>query len=78
MLNFKQKKVKKDFVTLTVNGQPRSFRITEIDSQQVTLDGNHPLAGQDLIFEIETVAARDATAEEISDADPNGTNTLYH
>lgn len=74
----KQKKVKKDFVTLKVNGRPRSFRITEINSQQVTLDGNHPLAGQDLIFEIEAVAARDATAEEILDADPHGTNTLYH
>jgi FKBP-type peptidyl-prolyl cis-trans isomerase SlyD len=31
----------------------------------VALDGNHPLAGQDLTFEIETVEARDATAEEI-------------
>jgi FKBP-type peptidyl-prolyl cis-trans isomerase SlyD len=43
------------------------YRVVEAGNDQLVLDGNHPLAGQDLVFEIETVDAREATAEEISD-----------
>ncbi len=49
-------------------GKLRSYRVLQIHGEMVTLDGNHPLAGQDLIFEIEAIDARDATSEEISDA----------
>lgn len=38
--------------------------VTEISGDMVTLDANHPLAGQHLYFEVELVAAREATAEE--------------
>lgn len=64
-------------VVLDIDGKPRSFRVVEVNSGQVTLDGNHPFAGQDLIFEIDTIAARDATAEEISDSHAE-INPLYH
>lgn len=47
------------------SGQIRSYRVVEIYGDMVALDGNHPLAGQDLIFEIEAVEARDATPDEI-------------
>jgi FKBP-type peptidyl-prolyl cis-trans isomerase SlyD len=47
------------------NGEQSSLRVVEILEDSVTLDGNHPLAGQDLVFEIEATQARDATAEEI-------------
>ena len=43
-----------------------AFRVVDISGSQVTLDGNHPLAGQDLVFEIEATEARDATPEEIA------------
>jgi FKBP-type peptidyl-prolyl cis-trans isomerase SlyD len=43
----------------------RTFRITEVTPDSIQLDANHPLAGQDLIFELHVLEARDATAEEI-------------
>lgn len=46
-------------------GVQRSYLVLEIHNDLVRLDGNHPLAGQDLIFEIETLDARDATRQEI-------------
>ena len=36
-------------------GQPIPVVITEIEGDEVTLDANHPLAGKDLVFDIEIV-----------------------
>ena len=40
-------------------------RIADVDGDNVTVDGNHPLAGQALNFDVEVTDIRDATAEEI-------------
>jgi peptidylprolyl isomerase len=37
------------------DGQPIPVRITDVGEENLTLDANHPLAGQDLKFEIELV-----------------------
>ena len=37
------------------DGQPAYVRVTDFDDEMVTLDGNHPLAGQTLVFDIEVV-----------------------
>ncbi|MCF8262607.1 MAG: peptidylprolyl isomerase [Melioribacteraceae bacterium] len=37
------------------NGQPVQFTITAVTDDKVTLDANHPLAGKDLVFDIELV-----------------------
>ena len=34
-------------------GQPMVVRVVDVSEQTVTLDGNHPLAGRDLTFELE-------------------------
>ena len=46
-------------------GTEITFVITAIEDNIVSLDGNHPLAGQSLLFEIEVQEIREATAEEI-------------
>jgi len=46
-------------------GNEITFTVTTIEEGIASLDGNHPLAGQSLIFEVEIQAIRDATAEEI-------------
>lgn len=56
----------------------RTYRVAQLHGDMVTLDGNHPLAGQDLIFEIEALEARDATREEIDESlNPVSTQLLH-
>ena len=45
-----------------------------IEGEEVTLDGNHPLAGQDLIFDVEVLNVRAARQDELDHghAHPDG------
>jgi len=43
----------------------RIFKVVDIEGDQVTVDGNHPLAGEALHFDIEIKDVREATEEEI-------------
>ena len=40
--------------------------VVHIDGDNITIDGNHPLAGVALTFDVEVVDVRPATAEELS------------
>lgn len=55
-----------------------SVEITEIDGDQITVDGNHPLAGMPLTFEVEVVGVRDATAEELEHGHAHGDGGHHH
>jgi len=44
--------------------------VVAIEGDQVLLDANHPLAGEELHFDVQLVAARPATPAELPDADP--------
>lgn len=49
------------------------FRVTHLDGESVVIDANHPLAGQDLVFEVEIVSARDAQSDDL-----DGTAAVPH
>jgi len=57
---------------LELSGGAHIVRVTKISDSHVTLDGNHPLAGQPLEFDIEMVMIREATSEEVSHGHPHG------
>ncbi|MCK5830230.1 MAG: peptidylprolyl isomerase [Methylococcales bacterium] len=40
--------------------------VTKVDGEEVTIDGNHPLAGQELTFDVEVMDIRPATEDELS------------
>ena len=48
------------------DGREQHLMIAEIKGEKVTLDGNHPLAGQTLRFEVSVASIRRATEEEIA------------
>lgn len=43
------------------------YTVTEIEGKFATLDGNHPLAGMDLVFEGTVLDCHEATPEEIEE-----------
>jgi len=45
-------------------GQTRSFIVTRIDDKTLTVDGNNPLCGREVVFTLDIVTVRDATEEE--------------
>ncbi len=45
-------------------GQTRSFVVTWMDDEKLTVDGNNPLCGREVVFTLEILTVRDATDEE--------------
>ncbi|WP_394212535.1 peptidylprolyl isomerase [Enterovibrio calviensis] len=45
---------------------PIPVEVTEVDGDEVVVDGNHMLAGQTLTFDVEVIELREATEEEIA------------
>lgn len=53
-------------------------KITKITDSHVTMDGNHPLAGVDLVFDIEVMLVREATADEVLHGHAHGLHGHAH
>jgi FKBP-type peptidyl-prolyl cis-trans isomerase SlyD len=45
-------------------GQTRSFLVTHLDDETLTVDGNNPLCGREVVFTLEILTVRDATDAE--------------
>jgi FKBP-type peptidyl-prolyl cis-trans isomerase SlyD len=56
----------------------RTVTVTRIAADLVTLDGNHPLAGKKLHFEVEVAAVRAATEAELSHGHVHGPDGHDH
>lgn len=59
------------FQTMTEQG-PHIVTVIGTDDENVTVDANHPLAGQTLNFDVSVVEVRDATAEELEHGHVHG------
>jgi len=52
--------------------------VTKIEGDTVTIDGNHPLAGVTLNFDVKIVGVRDATKEEMEHGHVHGPDGHHH
>jgi FKBP-type peptidyl-prolyl cis-trans isomerase SlyD len=63
---------------MQAGGHPRTVTVTQVQGDMVTVDGNHPLAGQNLNFEIEITEVRAATEEELAHGHVHGPGGHHH
>lgn len=57
------------FRASTPDGGFFTVRVTKVEGDKITVDGNHELAGKQLAFDIEVVDVKDATEEELKNAE---------
>jgi len=50
----------------------RTFTVMGVENDQIKIDGNHPLAGQRLYFNVEIVSVRKATKQELAHGHAHG------
>lgn len=57
---------------------PQLITVTKVENEQVTVDGNHPLAGVELHFDVTIKEVRDASEEEIAHGHVHGEGGHHH
>lgn len=57
---------------------PMTVTVAAVDDETVSVDGNHPLAGQTLHFAIEVIEVREASAEEVMHGHVHGAGGHEH
>ncbi len=60
------------------DGGTQIVTIREVEGDQVTIDGNHPLAGQQLNFKVKVVEVRAASEEEVAHGHVHGEGGHQH
>ena len=63
---------------LQLENQNRIVKVTKMTDSHITLDGNHPLAGVPLVFDIEIMLIRAATADELKHGHAHGLHGHAH
>lgn len=53
------------------------FIVKAINGEHVTLDGNHPMAGKNLVFDVEISLIREASADEIAHGHAHGADPSH-
>lgn len=67
-----------EYVTKDEDGNPMPVWVVGADQESVTLDFNHPLAGETLSFDVTVVALREAAPEELEHGHPHGPHGHVH
>lgn len=70
--------VGQQFQARSPDGQARAVRVVKIDSENVTVDANHPLAGMPLKFDVKVTEIRAATEEELAHGHVHGIGGHQH
>jgi len=60
------------------NGEQLSVTVVKVDDKEVTVDGNHPLAGVALNFDVKIIDIRNATEEELAHGHVHGPGGHVH
>jgi len=60
------------------NGEMLVVTVMEVQDEHVVVDGNHPLAGVDLNFDVKVVDVRDASEEEVEHGHVHGPGGHHH
>lgn len=76
--NSEELQVDDQFQASGPNGEMLLFRVIEIAGDTIKLDGNHPLAGENLVFDVEVMQVRDATLEEVAHGHAHGPGGHHH
>ncbi len=66
------------FETVAQDGMGMIFTVAGIEGDQVSVDGNHPLAGQVLNFDVEVLKMRAATPDEMEHGHAHGPDGHHH
>ena len=64
--------------TASTEAGPRTVVVTRVQGDMVTVDGNHPLAGETLHFDVEVTEVRVASEEELTHGHVHGPGGHHH
>ncbi len=60
------------------DGHPIIIKVVKVDGDKITIDGNHPMAGEELLFSIDVVEIREASKEELDHGHVHGEGGHHH
>jgi FKBP-type peptidyl-prolyl cis-trans isomerase SlyD len=60
------------------SGESRIYTVTDIAEDKVVVDGNHPLAGQTVLFSCTVTEVRVASSEELAHGHVHGPHGHHH
>lgn len=60
------------------NGEMLVVTVIEVQEEHVVVDGNHPLAGVELNFDVKIIEVRDASEEEVEHGHVHGPEGHHH
>lgn len=67
-----------EFEASNENNEKMIVRVDAVNGEEITINGNHPLAGKTLNFDVNIVEVREASEEELSHGHVHGEGGHHH